>query len=46
MSGVRLGHRWGLSGSLPQELRVTVELGVEEVTVPFSSCHQDLGGKI
>lgn len=21
------------------------ELGVEEVTVPFDSCHQDLGGK-
>lgn len=43
MSEVRLGHRWGLSAPLPQEMRVTLELGVEEVTVPFSSCHQDLG---
>lgn len=45
MSGVTLGHRWGFSVSLPQEVRVTLELGVEEVTMPFGSCHQDLGGK-
>lgn len=24
---------------------MTLELGVEEVTVPFGRCHQDLGGK-
>lgn len=24
---------------------MTPELGVEEVTVPFGSCHRDLGGK-
>lgn len=45
MSRVRLGHSLGLSAPLPQEVRVTMELGVEEVTVPFGSCHQDLGGK-
>lgn len=44
-----LGSGWatggGLSAPLPQEMRVTLELGVEEVTVPFGSCHQDLGGE-
>lgn len=45
MSGVRLDHRLSLSARLPQEVRVTLELGVEEVTVPFGSCHQDLGEK-
>lgn len=45
MSAVKLDHRWGFGASLPQEVRVTLELGLEEVTVPFGSCHQDLGGK-
>lgn len=34
---------WATGGAsvphLPQEVRVTLELGVEEVTVPFGSCH-------
>lgn len=38
---------WATGGAsvphLPQEVRVTLELGFEEVTVPFGSCHQDLG---
>lgn len=34
-----------LSARLTQEVRVTLQLRVEEVTVPFGSCHQDLGEK-
>ena len=34
----------GLSVPLPQEVS-DVGTGVEEVTVPFGSCHQDLGVK-
>lgn len=43
-----LGSGWATGGGsvpLPQEVRVMLELGVEEVTVPFGSCLQDLGGK-
>lgn len=44
VSGVRLGYRLGLSVPLPQEVS-DVGTGVEEVTVPFGSCQQDLGVK-